>query len=1142
MDDIISAALSRFARLTAEDTPVDLETFCSEYPASIREEIATRCRDFRRVNTLLSAIDPNNPHPNDPHPTHPDPAKLGRLGDFRLLREIGRGGMGIVYLAEELSLGRQVALKVLPFTGLLDPKKLQRFRNEASAAARLQHPNIVPVHSVGRENGVYFYAMHFVEGWSLARVIEDLKELSCSSDSTESTNWLVRDPGRGTRALYRRMAEAGAQAAEALDHAHQEGVVHRDVKPSNLLVDETGHLWITDFGLAKLESRSELTLSGDLLGTLAYMSPEQAEGKRFVDHRADIYGLGASLYELITLKPSFSAESRAALLRRVVNEDPVPPSRIRSDLPVEIDAILGKAMAKDPQERYSSARELALDLRRFVEDRPILARPPSLRVRCKRWARRHQRLVLSISSVLIVAVISLAVGTVLLWKERSNTSAALAEARENFRLARNAVDRLLTRVGDESLESIPQMDPVRLAVLQDSLLYYEKFVERDQDPEVIRDLVVLLGRVARIQAQLDRVEDAESTLRRAMTWVKDEQVRDDEDVFRPGFELEGTELVLQLARIVERRGDPIAGLEMFRRAYALYGELRAVSPEYETRFLDGRIVAGAQLVSVLLSRMEVNEARTLSESVLEESRDMIARFPNNSRARELLLISLRRHAAVLEAAQDYAGAQTIYCEALDAWEELTEAQLRDRDNRVQFCELSAGWGQILVSQGQADKALEVTRRAVDMRRQLVADFPAQTGYSLGLAGDLQNLALCLKNLDSDASPDNRPEDRDALVPLNEAEKICRRLIETAPQDIQAAEALPNILLNRGRILLARGRSQEAFSDLRESCSLFEGLCSELPENVAIRERLAFEMLHLGLYLLDENEAEEAIPRIERSYTLARERFEEGKRRGESHPLEWARVMHLQSLSSSTLTRWYGDRGDLETALLWANRRVEAGRDLEAKPPSPDPYSLFLSAGLFQKAEVLIKQQRWRQAHDHYLEAVEIQESTSPEDATRFHTWVMFAQTQLGLARSLFELGDLAGARDRCREAIELCETVRSRKIRGNGFEKTYREICEIACGAILLDSEELRRPTSLDIARAHAQKAAELRPTFDNPWSVLTADTVRAAFLLREGRRGEAEEILDSVESSLESESDSRNWSRIVERLRTSIAPTTDDR
>jgi serine/threonine protein kinase/Flp pilus assembly protein TadD len=363
----------------------------------------------------------------------PEPV-AGRLGDFRLLREVGRGGMGVVYEAEQMSLGRRVALKVLPFAATLDSRQLQRFHNEARAAAALDHPHIVHVHAVGCERAVHFYAMQFIEGQTLAALIADLRQPGgrpASYEEQPTTSQIGADPWPKSdtvpraaaateraprdRAYFRRVAELGIQAAEALDHAHALGIVHRDVKPANLLVDGRGGLWVTDFGLAHIQSDARLTMTGDLVGTLRYMSPEQALVRRVVvDHRTDVYSLGATLYELLTLEPAFAGNDRQELLRQIAFEEPARPRRLNRGVPAELETIVLKALEKNPADRYATAKELADDLRRFLADEPIRARPAGLGRRLRKWGRRHPAWVAAAAAALTatVAVLSGGIGWV----------------------------------------------------------------------------------------------------------------------------------------------------------------------------------------------------------------------------------------------------------------------------------------------------------------------------------------------------------------------------------------------------------------------------------------------------------------------------------------------------------------------------------------------------------------------------------------------------------------------------------------------------------------------------------------------------------------------------------------------------------
>jgi tetratricopeptide (TPR) repeat protein/serine/threonine protein kinase len=340
------------------------------------------------------------------------------LGDFLLVRELGRGGMGVVYEAVQRSLNRRVALKVLPLAAALDARQLQRFKNEALAAASLHHEHIVPVYGVGCERGVHYYAMQLIEGHSLAAVLHALRNptqpdasVSTAASTAQAALSTQRSSSR-TAAFYRAAARLGVEAAEALDHAHQLGVVHRDIKPANLLLDTAGKLWVTDFGLARLGSDAGLTLTGDLLGTLRYMSPEQALAKRVViDHRTDVYSLGATLYEVLTLRPAVAGSDRQELLRQIAFEEPTPPRRLEKTIPAELETVVLKALEKNPADRYATAKELADDLRRFLADEPVRARRPSLVQQARKWGRRHRAAVWS--AALITLILTACLGWVL---------------------------------------------------------------------------------------------------------------------------------------------------------------------------------------------------------------------------------------------------------------------------------------------------------------------------------------------------------------------------------------------------------------------------------------------------------------------------------------------------------------------------------------------------------------------------------------------------------------------------------------------------------------------------------------------------------------------------------------------------------
>ena len=287
---------------------LDRRVICSEYP-ELAEAILERLEVFQTVGAGADAEKP-----------------LGTLGDYTLRRQIGRGGMGVVYEAWENSMDRVVALKVLPSGAAVDDKTFHRFMREARTAGKLSHPNVVPVYGVGLKEHTPYYAMEFVEGETLAQILTRLKEAEPETDTPFGKKDDVR--------YFHNLAECFADIADGLQHAHSKGVVHRDIKPSNLILDGDGKLRILDFGLARLEGQESLTLSGDLMGTVLYMSPEQAMAKRIpLDHRTDVYSFGATMYEMFTGEPPFRGKDHHDTLSQIIVRDPRSPRQLNAKVP-----------------------------------------------------------------------------------------------------------------------------------------------------------------------------------------------------------------------------------------------------------------------------------------------------------------------------------------------------------------------------------------------------------------------------------------------------------------------------------------------------------------------------------------------------------------------------------------------------------------------------------------------------------------------------------------------------------------------------------------------------------------------------------------------------------------------------------------
>ncbi len=483
VDDLVDGFLDRYRR---GERP-SLTEYTDKYP-----ELAERIRALFPALLVMEELGSGAGEAPGPRGNGTDAAARvpERLGDYLLLRKVGSGGMGIVYEAIQESLGRHVALKTLPYHQLGDSNRIERFRREARAAARLHHTHIVPVFGVGEHDGLHYYIMQFIRGQGLDSILEEVKRLrreprahnghlrstgpglsatlavglstgvfdykaikanACADpDMTEAIPVIDADPGpvsphapqanpsstlstQPEAQYFRSVARIGVQVADALEYAHQQGILHRDIKPSNLLLDAQGETWVTDFGLAKDQGSEELTMTGEIVGTLLYMAPERFQG--CCDRRSDVYGLGITLYELVALKPPYEAADRHTLMQRVLSGPPSPLKSISASVPHDLETIIEKAIAREPADRYATAAALADDLQRFMDDKPIKARRASRAERLARWSRRNPwlaGLLAAVMVLLIMIIVVLSAAAIRLNRERDRTRAAYLENRQTL--------------------------------------------------------------------------------------------------------------------------------------------------------------------------------------------------------------------------------------------------------------------------------------------------------------------------------------------------------------------------------------------------------------------------------------------------------------------------------------------------------------------------------------------------------------------------------------------------------------------------------------------------------------------------------------------------------------------------------------
>lgn len=578
-------------------------------------ELAEEIRELFPTVLELEQLKLHKVHSSGSRPASIGPAPPSQLGDFRIVREIGRGGMGVVYEAEQLSLHRRVALKVLGTQLGMNSRQSARFRREAEAAARLHHTNIVPVYGIGEDQGLHFYAMQFIDGVPLSRLIQawrkglpgDLKQgtLLESPNSLSSISGTVQQllllngledssAGSGTGfteldshetgsrvvsplqvttestsgddrriiagpaippapsqsvmtrpAVWMEIAATIASAADALAHSHHWGVLHRDVKPANVILDREGVAWITDFGLARLDVQDQsITGSGDFIGTMRYVAPEQLQGKS--DPRSDIYGLGLTLFEWLTLTAAFPDEPLAEIVRRGTRELPRKPRSINPAVPADLETITIKACAADPIHRYQTAAEFAEDLRRFCNDQPIKARRVTPVERLWRWSRHNPTIaaltaismLLMLSLVAVLGVSNRRIQKAMTHLDLKSTQAenAATEAQRdreladaNLKLAIRSFEDIMDNIAargsrlsmiadDEQDEPVvvhaSEVSAADAALLARLLEFFDQFAQQNQTDFTL-ETARIHRRIGDIHLQLGRADAAEAAYRQS---------------------------------------------------------------------------------------------------------------------------------------------------------------------------------------------------------------------------------------------------------------------------------------------------------------------------------------------------------------------------------------------------------------------------------------------------------------------------------------------------------------------------------------------------------------------------------------------------------------------------------------------------
>jgi serine/threonine protein kinase len=844
--------------------PPDIDRLANDHP-DLAVELRSYADSLQVLHQMTTGLRPESAQP--PSPTTSNRAK--RLGDYEIIREVGRGGMGVVYEARQLSLNRLVALKVLPFAAMLDERQIARFRTEAQAAAQLHHPNIVPVHAVGQERGVHYFAMQFIAGHSLEHAIDELRGYATPSDPTVSYSRAsvaarIAERERDTavdsafstrvtthsRTYCHSVARLMLQAAEAIDHAHQLGVIHRDVKPSNLLLDRSGKLWVTDFGLARIQSDSGVTISGDIVGTIRYMSPEQAAGdSALVDARTDVYALGATLYELLTLRPAHVGNGRQEILRQIESVEPASPRSINPSVPFDLETITLRALAKARDERYPTARALAEDLRRFLNGEPTEARRPTPIDRAAKWALRHRKMVALAAAFLVTLTCVSAISALMIARGERRTKDALAasetnrvRANEHFQQARQMVDRF-GGIANE-LSRIPGAEPLRRSLLNDTLDYYRQFVARAEgDAQLAADMAGALHKATVIAEALGDREDALDFCRQSLEIFETLTAAAPDD----------QKLRARQANAYNSLGLLLAAAGRTQEALDAYGQ--AIDLQLAIADRDPGADAPKQTLAETYSNLGLLQGqlgkkpaarKSLAASIRLFNQLLDAR-PSDVELRHTLAIGYN-NLSFVDRGDDWQDSEASCRRAIALLDKLVAENASRMAFRSDLALCQNNLGSILGHREDWQAACESYGKAIELQRQLTRQAGAVVLYRRDLAVSLNNLAQAQQALsDLDA----------AIKSFVDAEEIALQLVDDYPNEITFRSFAGVVLNNLASAMETSGRAVEALAVYEAAIEHQQRAFAEAPEVIEYREFLSKHYFNYGRALRAAGRPQEA---------------------------------------------------------------------------------------------------------------------------------------------------------------------------------------------------------------------------------------------------------------------------------------------
>jgi len=720
-----------------------------------------------------------------------------------------RGGIGQVWVARDVTLEREVAVKALRPEAKHDPGLQARFITEARITGQLAHPGVVPVYELGRrpEDGQLFYAMQFVQGRTLREAVRQYHQ--------------HRAEGTAQPLEMRGLLNALVAVCNTVAFAHARGVLHRDLKGLNVILGDFGEVFVLDWGLAKRLAKGDgkqasdddelpesalgsndsthETAQGQVLGTPAYMAPEQAAGRLdAIGPWTDVYGLGAMLYEILTGQAPFIGQDTDDVLRRVQEQEPVPPRHLVHDTPPALEAVCLKALAKAPADRYATASDLAQDLQRWLADEPVLAYREPWSVRWGRWARRHRALVTGGGLSLLTMVVALAVGLVLIGREEARTQAARLRAEDNFRLARRAVDHFYMRISKERLLNEPGLQPLRKDLLREAQDFYQQFVAlRGDDPDVQADL---------------------------------------------------GNAYLQLGKITAEIGSTPAALELAQNAIRVARRLTELKPGVASyQHLLGQCYNNQGALYRALGRLE--DAEQAFQNAIQVEQELVNKLPGVESYPAYLGLCYNNLGLVRRMRDKPGPAEEALHKAIDL---LTPLVDRPQPDDQAASDLAGSWtnlGIVYSDQDQMKQAEAAFKTARQTWEHLVQSRPAVVDYRDNLASSFNNLGSLYQMMQQLAK---------ARSSFGQALAIRQKMVDENPTVTQYREKLAHVYLNLGNLDRDQHQPDEAETAYRKALTIWRRLAQEHHAVASFQHGVGWATYHLGSLMKEEGHLDAAL--------------------------------------------------------------------------------------------------------------------------------------------------------------------------------------------------------------------------------------------------------------------------------------------